>query len=120
MTGSAPDSRVVYDVGLQPERTALAWRRTALSLLVTSLGAARVLPPQLGTGAVAIGVAGTLWAVALHLLAGRRTRRASARLISSGDLAHRQHSAHLLAATAAVTGLLGLGGLALVLLRARG
>nr|WP_281372940.1 DUF202 domain-containing protein [Kineococcus aurantiacus] len=99
---------------MQPERTALAWRRTALSLLVASLGAARLLPAQLGAGAVALGLAGAVWAVALHHLAGRRARRTTARLLRAGDLDHRHGGAHLLAGTALVTGLLGLGGLALV------
>lgn len=88
--------------------------------MVASLGAARLLPTQLGAGAVALGLAGAVWAVVVHQLAGRRTRRATARLLEAGDLAHPRHAAHLLAGTAAVTLLLGLGGLALVLTHARG
>ncbi|MEZ0164399.1 DUF202 domain-containing protein [Kineococcus sp. LSe6-4] len=112
-----PAPRRIYDVGLQPERTALAWRRTALSMMVASLGAARVLPSQLGGGAVVLGLIGIVWAVLVHHLAGRRARRSTARLLTAGDLAHPHSAGVLLAGTAAATALLGLGGLALVLHR---
>jgi uncharacterized membrane protein YidH (DUF202 family) len=38
----------LFDAGLQPERTALAWRRTALSVGLGSLVAFRLLPELLG------------------------------------------------------------------------
>ena len=45
----------LFDAGLQPERTALAWRRTALSLTVGSLIGARLLTEQWGGLALVLG-----------------------------------------------------------------
>lgn len=56
-----------YDPGLQPERTQLAWRRTALSIAVVSLIAARALPLIFGSGlwvipgVVGVAVSGVFW-----------------------------------------------------------
>jgi uncharacterized membrane protein YidH (DUF202 family) len=56
----------VFDAGLQPERTGLAWRRTAISLAAGSLVALRVLPGDSGDwllllpGIVGLGVAAWL------------------------------------------------------------
>ncbi|WP_432506092.1 DUF202 domain-containing protein [Kineococcus arenarius] len=105
----------VFDTGLQVERTALAWRRTALALVVVSLGAARLLPQQLGAGAVVLGVVGAVAGASVHVLATRRARRTTARLLAAGDLDHPASSAHLQALTAGACLLLGLGAAALVL-----
>ncbi|WP_432495611.1 DUF202 domain-containing protein [Kineococcus gypseus] len=112
--GSRRARRAVFDAGLQPERTALAWRRTALSLVAVSLGAARLLPAQLGPGAVALGLAGAVAGVLVHVLAGRRARRLTERLVRSGDLDSPAASAGLAALTAATCALLGLAGVVLI------
>lgn len=46
----------LFDPGLQPERTELAWRRTALSIGIGSLICLRVLP-----AAVPVGLSGPQW-----------------------------------------------------------
>ncbi|HEY2643248.1 MAG TPA: DUF202 domain-containing protein [Galbitalea sp.] len=53
------------DPGLQPERTALAWRRTALSMCGGALVTFRIFPDLLGgfgflAAALALGVAATV------------------------------------------------------------
>lgn len=69
--------------GLQPERTALAWRRTALSVTVGSLVGLRVLPPHLGALGYAVSALGLLWGLDLVLTARRRYRD-GARMLRSG------------------------------------
>lgn len=60
----------VYDPGLQPERTELAWRRTALSLSAGSLLAMRILPDALDSVyGVLPGVAGLILAASVWVAA---------------------------------------------------
>ncbi|SDG68823.1 DUF202 domain-containing protein [Microbacterium sp. 77mftsu3.1] len=104
-----------FDPGLQPERTALAWRRTAISLTLGSLVALRVLPAA--TGAVAwvfVGVAGLGVTAALWVAAGRRSARTIRILLRDGDRAPLP-GALLLAALAGLVFLVGAGASALVL-----
>jgi uncharacterized membrane protein YidH (DUF202 family) len=77
VTGSS-----LFDPGLQPERTELAWRRTALGIGVGSLIALRVLPsvaPADATRAIWLvpGLLGCAFAVVLWALARARFTRAN-------------------------------------------
>lgn len=70
------NSRPWPDPGLQPERTALAWRRTALSLASGAAVSARALFPTLGVVAAALASAGGAIAVGLWVLGSLRYRHA--------------------------------------------
>ncbi|MBB2921175.1 DUF202 domain-containing protein [Cellulomonas cellasea] len=61
--------------GLQPERTALAWRRTALGLATGSLVAGRLLAPGLGLWAWWVAAIGVVLAGSLAVVAHRRSER---------------------------------------------
>lgn len=60
------------DAGLQPERTALSWRRTCLSLLTASLLATRILAELLGFWACIVGIFGAACALILVFAVDRR------------------------------------------------
>ncbi|HEY8318349.1 MAG TPA: DUF202 domain-containing protein [Amnibacterium sp.] len=64
-----------WDPGLQPERTALAWRRSVLSLLIGSAAAIRILPPVVGLWSLSIGITGVLVSSALWVASAERVRR---------------------------------------------
>ncbi|GAA5208273.1 DUF202 domain-containing protein [Microbacterium kyungheense] len=78
--------RALFDPGLQPERTELAWRRTALAIGVGSLLSLRVLPAVVGDPVWAAawlipGIAGLAFAVLLWFRAQLRHRRVTAALL---------------------------------------
>ena len=75
----------LFDPGLQPERTALAWRRTVLSLALGALIALRVLPRVLGPWSVVAGFAGIALAALIWVLAGRRARQTRKALLGSAQ-----------------------------------
>lgn len=75
----------MYESGLQPERTTLAWRRTVISLLVGSVAAARVLAGGIGTWAVAVAVTGVVLTGLIWSMAAERGRRAT-RALADGAL----------------------------------
>lgn len=77
----------LFDPGLQPERTELAWRRTALAIGVGSLLALRILPamapaPEFGPVWLAPGVLGLAFAVLLWTRARVRHLRINRALLA--------------------------------------
>ncbi|SCX54279.1 protein of unknown function [Klenkia marina] len=76
----------VPDAGLQPERTVLAWRRTALAMTVAAATAGRLAAPVLGTAALVLAAAGVALAVLVAVVAGRRYRAVRESLRTRGDL----------------------------------
>lgn len=74
-----------FDAGLQPERTALAWRRTALALVTAALVAIRVLPVLLGPWAFIPAGLGMALAVGVLIASHVRYRVQHNRLTSSGS-----------------------------------
>ena len=83
--GSGERDRL-FDPGLQPERTLLAWRRTCLAFGVASLVGMRFTMPQLGLVAVLLGILGAGLAVLAYALAATGYRRAHASLHGTGLL----------------------------------
>jgi hypothetical protein len=79
------NDRSLFDPGLQPERTALAWRRTGVAIAVGALIALRILPPTLGVWSLAAGFAGVGLAVVIWVLAGRRANRTRDALLGSAE-----------------------------------
>ncbi|GIG25315.1 DUF202 domain-containing protein [Cellulomonas denverensis] len=61
--------------GVQPERTALAWRRTSLGLATGALAAGKVLEPLTGPAIWLLATAGVLAALALARAGDLRARR---------------------------------------------
>ncbi|MGO2050414.1 MAG: DUF202 domain-containing protein [Microbacterium sp.] len=105
----------IFDPGLQPERTELAWRRTCLALGVGSLVALRVLPEVFGSAWWALGgVAGALASGTLWLAARRRYRQGTIALERDGDHARLPDGRLAIALTAFVV-VIGIVSVALIL-----
>ena len=77
------DPKRVFDPGLQPERTALAWRRTALALAGGSVVIMRILPSVIGVAALVLGFAGLALALIVLFGSHRRYRRQHRALTSA-------------------------------------
>lgn len=77
---------VPFDPGLQAERTALAWNRTALALTLAGAVVTRVTVERLGAIAVLLGLVAVAAAAATALLAGARYRRTTVSLRERGAL----------------------------------
>lgn len=73
-----------FDRGLQPERTLLAWRRTALALAVGGAIGLR-LSSHLGLGAVIVGIVCIVAAVGTGISAGWRYHRMHVALVASAQ-----------------------------------
>ena len=87
----------LFDPGLQPERTELAWRRTALALAVGSLVAMRLLPAAFDdVWWTAAGASGLVVTAALFVGARRRFRQGYSALLRDGDRARMPGAALLL------------------------
>lgn len=95
---------MLFDPGLQPERTELAWRRTALALGVGSLVAARLLPEAFQHAAWPfVGLAGLVAATVLWVAARRRYRRVTDVLGRDGDRAVLPDASLIVALTSLVS-----------------
>ncbi|SDQ11005.1 DUF202 domain-containing protein [Quadrisphaera sp. DSM 44207] len=81
--GRAGERGGVFDPGLQPERTALSWRRTALALVVAAVGGGRLLAVHVGAVAHAAALVGLLVAAGVWMAGARRYATTSARLTGS-------------------------------------
>ena len=100
----------LFDPGLQPERTELAWRRTALAIAVGSLVAMRLLPGVFQDplwvipGVVGLVLSSGLW------VAARGRYAAYNRALEAGDLASIPDGRLIavVAVAATATGVLGL------------
>lgn len=73
----------LFDAGLQPERTDLAWRRTVLAVAVGALISLRLLPPVLGSWSLAVGLLGLMLAGVTWVLARRRSLLVQAALLET-------------------------------------
>ncbi|MEV0893971.1 DUF202 domain-containing protein [Promicromonospora sp. NPDC050262] len=112
--GSPPRSGQAPVPGLQPERTELAWRRTALSVAAVSLVGARLLPALFGSTVWLLpGLAGLM--LAGYLLIASRRRHGRRVPVPARGPGHDSPGAGLLAVAGAVVVTIGLGGLVVVL-----
>ncbi|WP_150309199.1 DUF202 domain-containing protein [Planctomonas psychrotolerans] len=102
-----------FDPGLQPERTLLAWRRTALAVAVGSVFGARLAFPVLGSVGVLIGLLGAVAALVAYTTASVRYRRSHQALVAGRPL---PGDAAPLAALATASVLIGMAAFAYVLL----
>ena len=110
----------IFDPGLQPERTLLAWRRTTLSLAVASAAVVRFAAPVVGPVVVVAGLVGLALCGAAYVGAATQYHRVSGELVARASTGHgvmTSPGAACAALTAALL-LVGAGALAFVVARA--
>jgi uncharacterized membrane protein YidH (DUF202 family) len=102
-----PDGPI--DEGLQPERTILAWRRTALTLAAGSVAAARLLPEHYGWWTLILALTGIACSVAVYFAGHRRYLRHRIHL-ANPELPGVGASASTILAAAVLCTLIGVAG----------
>lgn len=73
----------IFDAGMQPERTALSWRRTALSMAAGSVVAVRVFPDLFGAWTLIPTTLAVVLAAIVFVSAQVRYRRNHRALLES-------------------------------------
>lgn len=111
---SEPSERP-FDLGLQLERTALAWQRTALSFVIATLVGARLLTSAFNTSSFIIGALGVFLMVLIFIIGHRRYRMNHLRLTAARSAHVPFASASPLIVYTVLTLSLGLFGLFFVL-----
>jgi uncharacterized membrane protein YidH (DUF202 family) len=106
----------LFDPGLQPERTALAWRRTGLALAVGSLAAVRVLPGLVGRWGYAAAALAFAASVGILVAAHFRYRRDHRSLTSAATDRIALSGGALIGMTALAVLLIGVGGAVVLVL----
>lgn len=115
---SQPALDRAWDPGLQPERTALAWRRYCLAALALGLLMPRVVWPVLGPWSLPAAAFAVITTLVIFQRTLRRYRRVHQTLITSPDPVLPDGRTPLLAVVVhLVLGILALGALALTLVR---
>lgn len=104
-----------WDAGLQPERTALAWRRTALALVVAAVVSGRLLTVTFGMGALVPSALGLVAASATLVLSQRRYRYVHEQLTASASYRIPLTDGRLIGLTALIIVVGACAGLAVVL-----
>lgn len=77
----------VFDAGLQPERTLLAWRRTCLSIAAGFVATIKYFTDAIGPVAIVLGIVGIGLAGVAWLVCTLRYRRVHRGLVTHGMLA---------------------------------
>jgi uncharacterized membrane protein YidH (DUF202 family) len=95
----------LWDPGAQPERTALAWSRTTLALIVAGLLCVRVAPSATGVALAALVVCA---GAGLHLRRARLQHRRRGRRLRAGEPVADPVSILLATLITIVLGLIGL------------